>query len=262
MASTLLSRPTRSAAGVPRSQTERLWLVGGAIVALLLLVVGWFFFISPQRGQTSDVRGQIDDARTQNTTLQGRINELRNQSKNIAKYRADLQAAQRALPSTSGVSDFVRSLQSLGSATSTSVSSLTVGQASDVSTLVGAAPSGAASGSAPSSAPSPSTPAPSPGAGGIGAAPAGGAKIFALDITAQVTGTPAALNQFLDQLQNVQPRAVLITSLTENSGTGTPNTTVQGTKLTGATTLQLSMQAFVAPTTPSENASLSAAAHS
>ncbi len=259
MPTTLLALPTKNNAIVPRSQLERVWLVGGAVATVVLIAVGYFLFIGPQRSETSDVRKQISDAQAQNSTLQARIDELRNQSKSIAKYRTDFETAQRALPSTSGLSDFVRSLQSLGAATSTSVSSLTVGQPTDVSTVAGAAPT--AAGASPNgAAPSPARPSPSPSPARAGATPVStGPKIYALQISAEVTGTPTALNQFLEQLQSVQPRAVLITALTENSGAGTPNTTVQGSKLSSATKLQITMQAFVAPTSPNESASLSAA---
>ena len=83
--------------------------------------------------------------------------------------------------------------------------------------------------------------APAPAAPAAGTAPtATGTGVYGLPITAQVTGSPVALGQFLQQLQAVQPRAVLITKLIEGTGP------VAGSKLAG-TSLQLTMQAFVAP---------------
>lgn len=193
-----------SRGATPRSTVERLWLLGGAVAALLLLVIGYFFFIAPQRAQTSDVDGQVTAARQQIAALQTRIDSLRAQNRNLARYEADFAAAQRALPSTSGMSDFLRSLQTLGSATQTRVSSLTVGTPTDVGTA------------------------------------ASGPKIYAMTITAQASGTPTGLTKFLEQLQQVQPRAVLITQLTEGNGATNAGSTA-------STMLQLTMQAFVAP---------------
>jgi hypothetical protein len=78
-----------------------------------------------------------------------------------------------------------------------------------------------------------------------------GPHVYALSIAATVSGSPAQLDQFLTQLQTVQPRAVLISQLTEGSGTATGKP--------GTTSLQLTMQAFVAPVTAAEQAQISAA---
>jgi hypothetical protein len=172
--------------------------------------------------------------------LSARITSLRAQNRDVAKYEAELRSARLALPSTSGVSDFLRSLQALGNATLTNVSALTVGEPADVSTLAAPAPA-AASGTAAASTAASSTPA-APGAPATGPAPG---AVYSMAISAQVSGSPAALDRFLQQLQDVQPRAVLITSLTE--GAGSAGVTTQGRSGGGATSLSLTMQAFVAP---------------
>jgi hypothetical protein len=250
MALTLSGRAPRS--GQPRSPQERLWLTGGGIAGFALLLIGYFFFISPQRSDTSDVKSQIDAAQQQNTVLQARIDALREQDRSRAKYEAAYAQAQKALPTTSGVSDFLRSLQALGSATLTEVSSLTV------TAPTSAAPAAAAPAAqtSPGAAPTSSTAATSAGSGTSATGTTGG-PVYTMGITATVTGSPAALGKFLDQLQHVQPRAVLITQLTEHAGT----TAAGAPAGTGATTsLQLTMQAFVAPSTPAEIAALAQAA--
>jgi Tfp pilus assembly protein PilO len=261
--------PKKPAGGrVPRSQRERLWLIGGGTIAVLMAVVAYFFFISPQRSETSDVQSRVDSAQSQNAELQSRLDQLREQYRNMSKYKAELVAAQEALPSNSGVSDFLRALQSLGGQTQTNVISLTVGQPTDVSAIAAGQPAAAAGAKPTAAAGAP--------AGGVNpnavaaaengvAGPASGAKagsganpqVYALPITAQITGSPADLTRFLDQLQNVQPRAVLITSLLESTGVaGAPGAARPAANAAaGATTLQLSMQAFVAPLTPLTSAS-------
>ncbi|MDT4903579.1 MAG: hypothetical protein QOH52_1595 [Pseudonocardiales bacterium] len=233
---------------MPRSQPERLWLIGGGIVGALMVLIGYFFFISPQRSQTSDVNSQAATARQEAATLQAHINTLRAQNKQLAKYRVELAAAQRALPSTSGLSDFLRTLQSLGNSTQTTVQMLTVGPPTDVSVVAANTPTGTTA---------PSTPAPSPSAAAPGATsgtPVTGG-VYGLSISTSISGTAAALNNFLAQLQAVQPRAVLITQLTEG------DTTTSGSGSKSGTTLQLTMQAFVDPTSPAEQANLAAASH-
>jgi Tfp pilus assembly protein PilO len=230
---------------MPRSQAERLWIVGGSIVALMMLLVGYFFFISPQRSETADVDGQVQTARSANAVLQSKIGKLRVQNQQIAKFRTVAGAARAALPNTSDLSDFLRTLQQIGGATRTDVSSLAAGDPVDVSAVA----AGGAPGSAPSSAAG--TKAPS-----APAAPSG-PGVYALPITAVVNGSADALNQFLTQLQSVQPRAVLITQLTESVAGQTDG---KGTKATTSTSISLTMYAFVSPGTAAESAQLQAAA--
>jgi type IV pilus assembly protein PilO len=211
---------------MPKAQLEKVWLAGGAVSALVVLLVGYFFFIGPQRGETGTVNTQVEAVQLQNTSLQQRIDTLTRQNKDLAKYQAALAEAELALPSTSGLPDFLRTLQSIGNATLASVSSLTVGPPTDVTTVAAAA---AATPGKPLTAPT-------------------GPRIYALSITAQVSGTVDQLGAFLDQLQAVQPRAVLISQIGE-----TPS------EAGGSTGLSLTMQAFVAPTSAAESAQLASA---
>lgn len=237
-----LSLPGR-AGGQPRSQQERLWLIGGSLAAFLLLLVGYFLLISPQRSDTSAQLSQLSAARQQNAVLQARINTLREQNKSLAKYQAAYAEARKALPTTSGVSDFLRSLQALGNATLTDVSSLKVGQPTSMTAAAPAPAGNYSAGHASSAAPAP--------AAATNAAPATG-TIYALAIDATISGSPAALGKFLDQLQRVQPRAVLITSLNQSA-----TQTAGGRAGANApSTLHLSMQAFVAPSSAAEAATL------
>jgi hypothetical protein len=228
---------------VPRSQKERLWMIAGGLIAFLMCLIGYFFFISPQRSSTSSVNAQVSDANQKNAALQARINALQEQSKNLARYQAQLAQARLALPAESGIPDFLRTLQSLGSATLTDVTTLTVGQPGPVT----AAPAQPTSAASPTST---ATSAPtSTATSNAITAPA----VFSMAISATVTGSPTALDKFLDQLQNVQPRAVLITNIAENDASTTG--AVHGT---GQATLSLTMQAFVSPNLPAAAATSTA----
>jgi hypothetical protein len=223
---------------MPQTRLERLWLLGGAFVAAFIVLLGYLFFISPQRSNTSEVNSQRAEAQQTNTALQARIKSLEQESKNLATYQAQVTRAQLALPSTSGLPDFLRTLQSIGNATLANVSALTVGPPTDVSVVSAGAPAATATGATASGSGTP--------------AAATGPHVFALPITASVSGTPKQLDQFLTQLQTVQPRAVLISQIAEGSGGSTG-------KAGGTTTLELTMQAFVAPASAAEQAQLSAA---
>lgn len=240
---------------MPATQRERLWLLAGAVAGVLVVVIGWFFFVNPQNSQTSDVDAQVSGARARNDLLDQRISVLAAQNKNLATYQQKLATAKLALPDSSGLPDFLRSLQALGNATMANVTSLSVGVPSDLSTapLPGMAPLGPVPAPATGSSSAGGSAA---GTAGTGAAPGPGpAAVYALPISAQVSGTRQQLTQFLTQLQSVQPRAVLISAI--GFGTAGGPSAKGGS---GTTTMSLTMDAFVAPADAAEAAALSAAA--
>ena len=222
---------------MPKTQAEKMWVLGAFFVALVMALIGYMFFISPQNSSTASARSDVSAAQADNQRLQVKLDGLRSQAKNMASYQAELKNAQLALPNVSGLSDFLRSLQGIGNATLANVSGLTVGVPADVTS--------AASGATTKAAAVPPATTATSGAG----------HVYALPITANVSGSPAQLNAFLTQLQSVQPRAVVITQLQ----LGTPTNTVA--KASSAMALQLWLDAFVAPTSSAETAQLAAAAN-
>jgi Tfp pilus assembly protein PilO len=182
-------------------RTGRIWPIGGVLGAAALLAIGWFFFIGPQNDQTGRLQDQADAARLRLSSLQHRLAELRLQNGDLPRYRAQLALDRQALPQTSGLPDFLRELHAAADGRGVAVSGLVVGTA------------GTVAGSA--------TP------------------VYALPVTLTAVGTTATLNPFLDQLQRVQPRAVLVNTV----NTVTNTTAAQA----GTVTLTLTMQVFVAP---------------
>ncbi len=180
---------------------HRFWMIGGALGAVVMLAVGWFFLISPQYGQTRGLHDETAAAELHRSSLQHRLIELRRQSERLPEYRAQLARDRRALPTEAGLSDFLRELQAAGDRTGVSVTGVTVG------------------------APTEAT---------------GGTKVYALPITLTAEGSAANLGELLDQLQQVQPRALLIGST--NAVPAEQNGTLGGT-----VTLTLTLTVFVAP---------------
>ncbi len=183
-------------------RTDQLWMIGGALGAIALLAIGWLLFISPQKGQTAKLRDQEDAAQQRLIALEHRLAQLRQQNRDLPRYQARLARDRQALPMVSGLSDFLRELQVMGDSTGVNVSGLVVG-----------------------------SPIKATGATG---------QVFALPVTLTAAGATTKLDQFLDQLQRVQPRAVLIT----NANTAPA---VQGASFADSVTLTLSLRVFVAP---------------
>jgi Tfp pilus assembly protein PilO len=158
-------------------RADRLWIVGGALGGVVLLLIGWLFFISPQKGETSSLRDQLATSELRQTELQHKLADLRRQNARMPQYLAQLGHDRQALPTTSSLSSFLREVQAAGDATGVAMKSMLVGSPTQLS--------------------------------------AGGKQVYALQIGLTVAGTSVHLNRFLDELQQRRPRAVLIASANE-----------------------------------------------
>jgi|tagenome__1003787_1003787.scaffolds.fasta_scaffold20840116_3 Tfp pilus assembly protein PilO len=180
-------------------RVDRIWLFGGIAAVILLVVASWILLISPKNADTAGVQSQTDDATTQLITLKRAVATLKEQNKKLATYTAQLKKNQKALPATSGVPDFLRQLQDSGTAVDVEISGLSVGSP-EKSTVESAA--------------------------------------WELPITLTADGTADNLSRFLVRLQEVQPRAVLVNSVSLTSGSAGS---------AGGMTASVALKAFVAP---------------
>ena len=189
---------------------DRLWLVGGALGAVVLVAVGWFFLISPENGRTTAFNAKTDDARIQLVSLQHRLTDLQRQNDDRDRYQATLNSDRAALPTEADLSGFLRSLQA-GDDSHGGVTGVLVGTPVEQA--------------------------------------ASGTKVYALPVTVTADGDARQLDGLLDQLQRVQPRAVLIKTA-HLAGTNSGS-------LAGASELTLTLQVFVAEPKPSPTATAS-----
>jgi Tfp pilus assembly protein PilO len=185
-----------------RIRSDRLWLAGGALGVVLLFLVGYLLVISPQRSQASSLRDQEAAAQLNVTSLTHKLTELQEATGNLDQYKAQLGRDQKALPPVAATTDFLRELQSSGDSARVAVTGMVVGAPTETTT--------------------------------------DGDRIVQLPITLTVTGTSSRLEVFLDQVQRVQPRAILITSTK-----AVPNKA--SASLAQLVDLTLSFQAFVTP---------------
>jgi hypothetical protein len=131
------------------------------------------------------------------------LTQLREQERDLPTYRKELAVRRAALPSVPGTPDFVRQLQAAGDKVNVDVTGVTVGD-----------------------------PEPTAQTG-----------TFALAITLNATGTMAHIEGFLDQLHEVQARAVLIDNV-DVTAAGEKNPS-----LDDEVNATFSLTAFVAPQT-------------
>jgi hypothetical protein len=204
-------------------QDKRIWLAGGALAAVIIVAAGWFLFISPKLSSASSMRSQTSSTEFQNTVLQAKTNQLRNESKNIGDLKSQLQTALAGLPTDSGLPQFTTEVSSIAATNAVKVTSITVGG------LTAAAPGGAA----------PATPA-------TGVATAG--SVYALPVTILSTGPMPHQLAFITGIEN-GARRVLVnsTQVSVAAGAGSINSDV-------TVTVQLTL--FSQPQTPQQVALL------
>jgi hypothetical protein len=150
---------------------DRLWLIGGALAAVVLVAIGWLLLISPEKRHATSLNDQADAAHTQLISLQHKLRDLKQQSEHAADYQAELNRYHAALPSQAQLAEFLRGLQS-GDQARGVISGILVGSPLEQT--------------------------------------AAGHKVFALPVTVTAKGSASQLGGLLDHLQQVQPRAVLV----------------------------------------------------
>jgi Tfp pilus assembly protein PilO len=193
-------------------------MFGALAGAVALSALAWFLLIGPQRSETTDVEDQRAAADGQVVVEQRKLNKLTAEYAQRDKYAAELAANRKALPTVAATGDLLRELQSAGDSAGVTVSSLTAGSPAELK---------------------------------------GAAGVASVTITVVATGKLDKLQAFLDQVQRIQPRAMLVFNVSfAPSDSGGPITG------TGAQ-LTLNAQVFVATqqaATPTASASASTAA--
>lgn len=219
---------------IARMQNKRLWLGGGAFVAVLIVALGWFFAINPQLSAASTTREQTDSARSQNVVLQAKNNKLKVQNDNVAELRASLAAALAQLPSDGGLPTFTRQLSAQATATSVALLSVTVGGATAVAAAAAAAPATAEGGTTTTAA----------------AAPVAATGVVEIPITVSASGLCSDDLLFLSAIQVDGPRRALVTaSQLAPSGSN-------GDGMAGSCTLALTFTIFSEPLSATAQAAL------
>ena len=175
------------------TQDRRLWLCGGAIVAVLIVLLGWFYVIHPELSAASSHRDQAESARTQNIVLEGKNNKLKVQNDDAAALRAGLAAALAELPYDSGLPEFTRQVSAQATEHSMLLSSIVVGNAVPV---VG-----------------PSTDDAGGGTTDTAATAAASTGLVTIPITVIATGLGSSQLAFLTAIQVTGPRRALVTAV-------------------------------------------------
>jgi hypothetical protein len=230
------------------NRDSRFWLIAGAVVALLVLAIGWEFFISPERDSAASLRSEAANAQVQNATTATQVAKLARLDQNKAQLVDQLQEALDGLPSDSGLSDFTDQVNAQARAHHVTLSSVAVG-----GFTVPAAPVAADTSAGTDTSGSDTTAAAGDTTDPAAAAPAatGGlpANVVSISVTLISTGSASDQLAFLHDLRVAGPRRALVTA----TQMGVPATA--GTvSVDGSSTMTVQLTVFSAVRTAAERA--------
>lgn len=194
-------------------KSDRFWLLGGVLAAVVVAALAWFFAVGPELSNASSLQSQTSDAQNQNAALQVNIRKLQRQNSDMTTLTSSLAQARAALPVQTDIAAYTKQLSDYA--------------ASNHVQIIGINASAPVSGMAKPGQP---------------AVPVGGTaagQLFGLPMTVVVKGN---INDDLNYLHAVEngPRAALVLTsqvASDASKNGIPQLTI-------------GLSVFVAPQTP------------
>lgn len=185
------------------------WIGGTAVVAVLILLAGWFLLLSPLREDASSVRAEVDTAEQQNDLLELQVATLRSDFEKLPEYKTQLAALRAGVPSTIESSTFMRELDALAQSTGVQIVDLAFTPPMEVVPAGAAAPAVPAE---PVEGESQDAAAVDPAAAPVvPAGPAAPRGLVGVDVNLTASGNPDAMNAFFTGLQDGSTRLVLVT---------------------------------------------------
>lgn len=238
-------------------QSIRAWIGLSAVVAVVVVVAGWFLLISPTRASTADARANVQSEEDRSIMLTKALDALKAEYASLDASKAKLDALTVQIPSTAETAEFRRTLVDRAAQTGVTILSISTDAATAVDAAAGE-PAPAAT-TAPTNAASP-TPAPTPSPAADAAAPAqssvttlAGQVLVGIPLKISVVGTYDAARAFIASLQTTEGRLFLVsglglvTQLDSPASSGRP-ATVKGD-------VEVSIQGVLLSLTPSSDSS-------
>lgn len=175
------------------------WVALTLVGALAILAAGWFLLVSPKRGEAADLRAQTVDQVAANSQLQGQLQVLKAQAKDLPKKQAELAAVAAKIPNNPGLPALIRALTA--ASTSAGVEFVSVTPGAPVASV----------------APAATVAAPAAGTEAGLTAPSAG-TLLSIPVNIDVVGDYFEVEQFLANLEGL-PRALRVSNLSLAPGT-------------------------------------------
>lgn len=187
------------------SSKTRLWVLGTAVLSVLIVVAAYFLLIGPKRAEAADLQQQTAETASSNAQLESRIEQLKAQFAELPQRQAELAVIKQAMPEDAALPTLVRELDTRSAASGVTLMSLTPGAPVAVTPPAAPAPAAPAAETSGDDATG-TTPAPA-------ATPAPTDLLVSIPVSMVVVGDFYEAELFLKDLQTQMPRAFLVTTL-------------------------------------------------
>ena len=198
----------------------RKWTVGALVVALAIVVAGWFLLISPKRAEVSELQAEVQSQEAANSQAQTQLAVLKQQNKDLPEKQAELAGLQTQIPLTPDLPTYIREIQDIGAQAGVDVTAMTPAPAVNLGTSAETAEQSLA-----------------PGA------------LAAINVEVIVTGGYFEITRFVNELETAS-RYTLVAGFTIDDET--ESTTKAASDLTGTVNARI----FMAPEAPAEGATV------
>lgn len=106
----------------------RLWVIGAAFVAVLVVALGWFLGIAPRLTEAAVADAERRSVEQINTTYEATLAELRTVTDDLPTFRDQLEVLRTAIPTDASVSTLLGQLTQLADQSGVIITAVEVGQ--------------------------------------------------------------------------------------------------------------------------------------
>ena len=189
------------------------WVVGTAVLGVLILAGAWFLLVSPRVESAGDLRFQAESEAVRADQLEIQLLGLKADAENIEAFRTELAQLRVQMPTATALASLTRQLNDVAQQSGVFVSGVRPNTASAVEPPAAAvAPpvetTEGATEATESADASDTTAAPPP----VDPAVAAVQGLYAMPIQISVTGGYAQTLDFINRLQTTNPRLLLVTT--------------------------------------------------
>lgn len=85
-------------------------LLVGALICVIILVLGLLLIVFPQRGKVNDVQAQIEDTETQIQMEKNRLNQLKQYEKDPEQFTRQIDVLKEKIPDTVELADIIQQI--------------------------------------------------------------------------------------------------------------------------------------------------------
>src|SRR6478736_55479 len=107
-------------------RADRLWMLGGLFGIIVIVIAAYLLAIKPIYADKADKQQQVGDQEIALIRFRAKLNQLKTQAKGQASLTAQLKAKTAALPDSYDMPNYLRALQTSGTAVDVAVSGIGV----------------------------------------------------------------------------------------------------------------------------------------